>query len=60
MVCREAARALVPGMSSLDNSTLGLHHEALGDDLRPQELLSVLPSARAPEFDTRMSPLAEL
>ena len=34
-------------MSSLDNPTLGLHHEALGDDLRPQGLLSVLPSARA-------------
>ncbi len=46
MVCHEeAASTLVPGMSSLDNSTLGLYDEAFGNDLRPPGLLRVLPSA---------------
>jgi hypothetical protein len=47
MVCHEAARTLVPRMSTLYNPALGLHDEALGNDLGPQGLLGVLPSARA-------------
>ena len=47
MVRHQAACTLVPCMSTLDNPALGLHDEALGNDLRPQGLLSVLPSARA-------------
>ena len=45
MVCHEAARALVPGMSSLDNPRLGLHDKAFGDDLGPQGLLCVFAGA---------------
>jgi hypothetical protein len=47
MVRHEAARALAPGMSALDHPVLGLHHEAGGNNLRPQGLLRVWPSARA-------------
>ena len=44
MLCREAARSLVPGMSALYNPALGLHDEALRNDLGPQRLLRVLPN----------------
>ena len=38
MVCHETARAFVPSMSALHDPALGLHDEALGDDLGPQEI----------------------
>uniref|UniRef100_E6PQE4 Uncharacterized protein n=1 Tax=mine drainage metagenome TaxID=410659 RepID=E6PQE4_9ZZZZ len=47
MVCHEPTCTLVPGMSTLDNPALGLHDKALGNDLGPQRLLSILPGARA-------------
>ena len=47
MVSHEAWSALVPGMSALHDPALGLHDEALGNDLGPQGLLRVLPSAGA-------------
>ncbi len=47
MVCHEAACALVPSMSTLDNPAFCLHDETLGDDFGPQGLLRVLPSACA-------------
>ena len=47
VVCHEAACALVPGMSARYNPALGLHDEALGNDLGPQRLLCVLPGSGA-------------
>ena len=47
MVSHQASSALVPSMSALHDPALGMHDEALGNDLRPQVLLRVLPSAGA-------------
>ena len=45
MVGDEAAGALVPGVSTLDDPALGLHDEAWGNRLGPQRGLSIAPIA---------------